>query len=112
MKKKIYSLASIVFAASLAVTSCNSPSKKAEKAQENVEEERQELMEAKAEAELQQQKAATAEEWKVFKSDSEVKKMERYFLKMGANRIRYTNKQCKNYARSTNGSTIYVTSSI
>ena len=73
MKKTIYSLASIVFAASLAVTSCNSPSKKAEKAQENVEEERQELMEAKADAEVQQQKAATAEEWKVFKSDSEVK---------------------------------------
>jgi phosphoenolpyruvate-protein kinase (PTS system EI component) len=65
MKKTIYYLAvSIVVTAGLVVTSCNSPAKKAEKAQENVEE---------AQQELQQQKAATAEEWNEFKSESEVK---------------------------------------
>jgi coenzyme F420-reducing hydrogenase delta subunit len=62
---------SIVFVAGLVVTSCNSPAKKAEKAKENVEEARHELNEAKVDAELQQQKAATAEEWNEFKSDSE-----------------------------------------
>lgn len=74
MKKTIYSIAvSIVFAVGLVISSCNSPSNKAAKANENVEEAKDELNEAKAEAELQQQKAATAEEWKAFKSDSEVK---------------------------------------
>lgn len=74
MKKTIYSLAvSMVFAAGLVVTSCNSPSTKAARANDNVEEAKDELNEAKVEAEVQQQKAATAEEWKVFKSDSEVK---------------------------------------
>lgn len=74
MKKTIYYLAvSIVVTAGLVVTSCNSPAKKAEKAKENVEETQQELREANADAELQQQKAATAEEWNEFKSDSEVK---------------------------------------
>jgi len=53
--------------------SCNSPSKKAEKAKENVQEAQRELNETKAEAELQQQKAATAEQWIAFKSEAEVK---------------------------------------
>jgi len=74
MKRTIYRLAvSIVVAAGLVVTSCNSPTKKAEKARENVEESQEELNEARTDAQLQQQKAATAEEWKTFKSDAEVK---------------------------------------
>ena len=72
MKKTIYSFA-IFIAFAAAFASCNSPSNRAEKAQENLAESREELNEAKADAELQQQKAATAEEWTVFKSNSEVK---------------------------------------
>ena len=74
MKRIIYTM---VIATTLSIGiisySCNSPSKKAEKARENVQEAQRELNETKAEAELQQQKAATAEQWKAFKSDSEIK---------------------------------------
>lgn len=72
MKNTIYSLAIIaVFATGTAITSCNSPSKKLEKAKENVQEDQRDLNESKVE--LQEQKIATAEEWNFFKKEQEVK---------------------------------------
>jgi len=58
-------------ATGIAITSCNSPSKKMEKAREDVQEDQRDLNESKAE--LQEQKVATEEEWNVFKKEQEVK---------------------------------------
>jgi predicted RNase H-like nuclease (RuvC/YqgF family) len=74
MKKIFYSLAvTMLLTAGTVITSCNSPSNKANKSKENVEEAQRDLEETKADAELQRQKAATVEEWEDFKSESEIK---------------------------------------
>ncbi len=73
MKKIIYILAVSLIATTTVISSCNSPSKKVDKARENVQEAQNELNETKAEAEIEQQKVATAEEWKAFKNESENK---------------------------------------
>ena len=72
MKGIIYSLVlTFGLATGIAITSCNSPSKKMEKAREDVQEDQRDLNESKAE--LQEQKVATEEEWNVFKKEQEVK---------------------------------------
>lgn len=67
----IATAASIIAAASL--FSCQSSEKKIENAEENVVEANQELREVKIDSTMKAQKVATAEEWKQFKKEADVK---------------------------------------
>jgi septal ring factor EnvC (AmiA/AmiB activator) len=74
MKKKIYLLGvTMLLAAATVITGCNSPSDKADKAWDDVEDAQQELDEARTDAEIQQKKVATPEQWAQFKSETEIK---------------------------------------
>lgn len=73
MRKIIYSLAISVLSVGMLVTSCNSPSDRAERANEKARDAQRDLREKEADAELKQQRAATDEEWRNFKSETEVK---------------------------------------
>lgn len=69
MKKVFYILAvTTAITVGISGVSCNSPSKKVEKAKENVQDAQMDLIEKKADA-----KIATIEEWNSFKSESEIK---------------------------------------
>ncbi len=73
MNKLIYAVAISMFMAGTLFTSCQSASQKEDEAQEDVQDAKEDLQEAQEEANLQAQKAANAEEWRVFKSDAEIK---------------------------------------
>ena len=88
MKKTIFFLvATSVFIAGTIFTSCQSSTQKQEAAQLKVKEAREDLNSAKKEANEAVQIVATAEEWKTFKSESE--------LKINANEIRISELKVK-----------------
>ncbi len=64
---------STMFTASTFLTSCQSEAQKSETAQNKVQDAKEDLKEAQTDAAVAAQKAATAEEWKAFKTDSEAK---------------------------------------
>jgi outer membrane murein-binding lipoprotein Lpp len=66
-------LVSLVVLAMAILGGCQSSAEKVDSAKENVEEAKEELQEVKAEAQADAIKVANAEEWRVFKSDAEVK---------------------------------------
>lgn len=74
MKNSIFILAvTTMFTAGAIFTSCQSADQKVEDAKVNVQDAKQELKDAQKDANTEAQKAANAEEWKTFKSASEVK---------------------------------------
>lgn len=74
MKKSIFSLAiAATFMAGAIFTSCQSPAEKVEGAEAKVQDAKQDLKEVQKDANAEAQKAANAEEWRIFKSESEVK---------------------------------------
>lgn len=88
MKKKIFILVvASVFTAGTIFTSCQSSTQKQESAQLKVQDAREDLNTAKKEANLTDQRVATAEEWKLFRSESE--------LKINANEVRITELKAK-----------------
>jgi ethanolamine ammonia-lyase small subunit len=68
MKKAIFILTITTFMAGSVLVGCQSSTKKEEAAQENVQEAQEDLMDAQNEVAVQEQKAATAEEWQDFKN--------------------------------------------
>lgn len=74
MKKTLFILVvTSVFTAGTIFTSCQSSTNKQESAQLKVQDAREDLNQAKKEANVVDQRVATAEEWKLFRSESEVK---------------------------------------
>jgi len=74
MKKVIITLAvSTMLIAGAIFTSCKSPAQKEDAAKAKAEEAQQDLNSAQKDANAEAQKVATAEEWKAFKSESELK---------------------------------------
>lgn len=74
MKKTLFILVvASVFTAGTIFTSCQSSTQKQESAQLKVQDAREDLNTAKREANVVDQRVATAEEWKLFRSESEVK---------------------------------------
>lgn len=72
MKKSIFTLAlAAAFLTSVFMTGCQSSSEKADKAQDKVVDAKQDLKDAEAKAAAAQLKAA--DEWKIFKAESEIK---------------------------------------
>lgn len=72
MKKAIFMLALIAtFATGTIITSCDSPTQNAADAKANVQDAKQDLKEAQRDADAAVLKAASAEEWKTFKSESD-----------------------------------------
>jgi len=74
MKNKLFTL---LFATSLIAgtifTGCQSSANKEEAAQAKVDEAEQDLLDAQQEADIEAQKVASADEWRAFKTESEVK---------------------------------------
>ena len=66
-------LVALLILAQAIFTGCQSSNDKLEAANKKVEEEREELQEAKQDANAEAVKVANAEEWRVFKTESEVK---------------------------------------
>jgi hypothetical protein len=88
MKKKIFILVvTSVFIAGTIFTGCQSSTQRQETAQVKVKEAREDLNSAKKEANEADQVVATAEEWKTFRSESE--------LKINANEVRITELKAK-----------------
>jgi hypothetical protein len=88
MKKKIFILVvTSVFIAGTIFTGCQSSTQKQEAAQLKVQDAREDLNSAKKEANAADQIVATAEQWKTFKSESE--------LKINANEVRITELKTK-----------------
>jgi len=74
MKRTIFILSvTIALMAGVIFTSCQSTAQKQDAAQAKVQEARQDLNAAKQDANAIGQELATAEEWRIFKSESEVK---------------------------------------
>jgi hypothetical protein len=73
LKKIISTLAIAMLIAGTIFTGCQSSAGKEEAAQAKVKDAKQDLKEVQNEANADAQKAATAEEWKAFKSESEAK---------------------------------------
>jgi predicted RNase H-like nuclease (RuvC/YqgF family) len=88
MKKNIFSLAvTITIIAGTIFASCQSATQKQEATQEKVQEARKDLNEAKKDANEAAMVVATAEEWKTFRNESE--------LKIRENEIRITELNAK-----------------
>lgn len=87
MKKTIFTLAVTAIIAGTILISCQTSTQKQETAQLKVQDAREDLNSAKKNANEAAQKVATAEEWKTFKSESE--------LKINANEIRITELKVK-----------------
>ena len=64
---------SLLILAAAILGGCQSSAEKVDAAKENVDEAEEELQEVKAEAQADAIKVANAEEWRVFKSDAEIK---------------------------------------
>jgi len=74
MKKPILTVAlAVFFIQGIILTGCKSPTQKAEDAKENVQGAREDLKDAKQEANTTAVKAANDEEWKAFKIDADAK---------------------------------------
>jgi len=74
MKKTTITLiATTMLVAGAIFTSCKSPAQKKDAAQAKVEDAQKDLDAAQTDANAESQKVATAEEWKAFKSESELK---------------------------------------
>jgi len=74
MKKPILTVAlAAFFIQGIILTGCKSPTQKAEDAKENVQGAREDLKDAKQEANTTAVKAANDEEWKAFKIDADAK---------------------------------------
>lgn len=74
MKKSIFILSvATMFAAGVSFTNCQSSAQKADNAQAKVEDAKADLKDAQKDANTAAQKAANAEEWKTFKSETEMK---------------------------------------
>jgi hypothetical protein len=71
--KKIFFTLALILVASTMFTSCMSSAQKKEAADENVQEAKQDLKDAQSEANVEAQKAANAEEWRIFKEESEAR---------------------------------------
>lgn len=101
MKSLVYNfLAALLILAVSFFTSCQSSSNKMEEANEDVAEAREDLQEAKDEAKAVAIKVATEEEWRVFKSDAEVK--------IKSNEIRIDELKVKMKKPGTNNDEMYV----
>lgn len=72
MKKTIFILAVTIIAGTI-LTSCQTTAQKQDSAQLKVQGARDDLNSAKREANVADQRVATAEEWKVFRSESELR---------------------------------------
>jgi hypothetical protein len=74
MKKTIFTIAvASMFIAGTVFTSCKSASQKEADAQAEVQDAKEDLNDAQIDANAEQQKVATAEEWAAFKSDADAK---------------------------------------
>ena len=74
MKKTLLTLAiATALITGTIFTGCKSPVQKEEAAKDKVQDAKQDLKEVRNDANAEAQKVATAEEWKTFKSESEVK---------------------------------------
>lgn len=74
MKKIIFTLVvTTTLIAGTILSGCQTPAKKVDNAKANVQEAKQDLREMQKDAKVEVQKAANAEEWKTFKSESELK---------------------------------------
>ncbi|MES2478540.1 MAG: hypothetical protein V4561_05610 [Bacteroidota bacterium] len=73
MKKTILGLSTATFLCFALLTSCSSPSQKEENAKEEVQEKKEELVDAQQEATQAAVVAANAEEWQVFKNATQAK---------------------------------------
>jgi len=73
MKKIFFVLSAASLMAGLTFTGCKSPEAKEADAKEDVQEAKADLKEAQQDANATSQKVASAEEWKVFRAESEVK---------------------------------------
>ena len=71
MKKTLFTLTATTLVAVAFVVSCQSPTEKVAAAQENVQDAKQDLKLDQKNAAVAEQKMATAEEWKAFKTESE-----------------------------------------
>ncbi len=71
---------SLLILAAAILGGCQSSAEKVDAAKENVDEAKEELQEVKAEAQADAIKVANAEEWRVFKSDAEIKIKEKKWL--------------------------------
>jgi hypothetical protein len=73
--KKLITIVAIatLFAAGTIFTGCQSSTNKEEAAQAKVDEAEQDLIDAQQEADIEAQRVATAEEWRTFKTESEIK---------------------------------------
>ncbi len=74
MKNKLFTLlVATSFVAGTIFTGCQSSANKEEAAQAKVDEAEQDLLDAQQEADIEAQKVASADEWRAFKTESEVK---------------------------------------
>lgn len=73
MKKTILNLATATFLCTALLTSCSSPSQKEENAKEEVQEKKEDLVDAQQEATQAAIVAANAEEWQAFKNETQMK---------------------------------------
>lgn len=74
MKKILFTIAvAITFTTGTILTGCQSSEQKEDAAEQKVEDAKEDLKDVQQDANTEAQKVATAEEWKAFRSDTEVK---------------------------------------
>lgn len=74
IKKTIFALAiSTSLIAGISLNSCQSSERKIENAEENVIDAKQDLREIRVDSAIKAEKIATAEQWKIFKKESDIK---------------------------------------
>ncbi len=73
MKKQIFTLAIATLIGGTIFTSCQSSAQKQDAAEEKVQDAKEDLKEARKDANAEAQKAATADEWKTFRNESQEK---------------------------------------
>lgn len=73
MKKSIFTLALPLGLALTVLSACSSPEQKEAAAQDKVQDAKEELNTVQANTNAEEQKAASIEEWKLFKSDTEIR---------------------------------------
>lgn len=71
MKKTIFTVAIAAAVATSSFTGCNTPEQKVEKAETKLEDAKQDLKDVLKDSLVAAQKAATAEDWKMFKNEAE-----------------------------------------
>jgi hypothetical protein len=73
MKNTIFAITVTALMAAATFSACQSPAEKEKAAQDKVQDAKKDLKEAKADANAEEQKVASAEEWKTFKYETDVK---------------------------------------